>query len=160
MVMEFPHDENTINMYSQFMLGDRMLIAPVLYEGLKDKTVYLPEGEWYNYFTHEKYHGGRYYNIELPLEDIGVFVKEGSIIPVWNDDINYVGEKDMDVTLEIFKGKGRILYYEDDGISYDYKKGIFNLYDIESINDDKQEVKVRAVREGLGRKNQFKFIYY
>lgn len=160
MIMEFPHDENTINMYSQFMFGDKILIAPVLYEGMREKTVYLPEGEWYNYFTHEKYQGGRYYNIQMPLDDIGVFVKGGSIIPVWNEDINYIGEKEIDVTFEIFKGQGKLRYYEDDGISYDYKKGRFNLYEIESNNTDRQEVKIKAVREGLGRKNQFKFIYY
>ncbi|MDE6182737.1 MAG: glycoside hydrolase family 31 protein, partial [Eubacteriales bacterium] len=48
MIMEFQNDMKLINNKEQFMFGDSILIAPVLYEGETNKLVYLPEGNWYN----------------------------------------------------------------------------------------------------------------
>lgn len=155
MVMEYPEDINVLDMYSQFMFGDNILIAPVLYENERQKNVYLPEGIWYNYFTNEKFEGNNFYTIPVSLDEIAVFVKEGSIIPIFDEHINYIGEKDVPVTLEIFKGKGKILYYEDDGITLDYKNGKYNLYQIESLNDDIQDIKINCIYKGLNNEKKF-----
>ncbi|MCY6484877.1 DUF5110 domain-containing protein [Clostridium aestuarii] len=115
-----------------------MLIAPVLYEG------------------------GRFYSIKVSLEQIAVFVKEGSIIPVYEDNYNYIGEKEQPVTLEIFKGKGKIHCYEDDGISFDYKRDMYNLYEISAVNDDKDsknEIAIELIHKGLNKKEDFKIKY-
>lgn len=159
MIMEFPNDINVIDMYSQFMFGDSLLVAPILYQGEREKSVYLPEGTWYHYFTHEKFEGGRYYTIQVPLEEIAVFAKEGSILPVYNEHLNYTGEKEMNVTLEIFKGKNKIIYYEDDGITLDYKHGKFNLYEIECINCETQHSSVKIIHKGLKKECTFLFNY-
>lgn len=157
MIMEFPEDMNVIDMYSQFMLGDSMLVAPVLYEGAREKTVYLPEGNWYNYFTYKKYEGGRYYNLEAALDEVPVFIKEGSILPVWEDKCNYIGEKEMKVTFEMFGEGGRLSYYEDDGISFDYKDGKYNVYEI--IHKKGEEAEVKVIHKGLDKAQDFKFKY-
>ncbi|MCX7884520.1 MAG: glycoside hydrolase family 31 protein [Caloramator sp.] len=155
MVMEYPDDINVLDIYSQFMFGDNMLIAPVLYENERQKNVYLPEGIWYNYFTNEKFEGNNFYNIPVALDEILVFIKEGSIIPIFDEHINYIGEKDVPVTLEIFKGKGKILYYEDDGISLNYKRGEYNLYEIKSINAETQNTNINLIYKGLKNKKEF-----
>lgn len=159
MIMEYPEDANVIDMYSQFMFGDDILVAPVLYEGAREKLVYLPYGKWYDYFTHKEYKGGRYYNLNVPLENTAVFVKEGSIIPVYEEEYNYVGEKKLEITLEIFKGRRCMEFYEDDGMSFDYKKGGYNLYRIESRNDDRQQVNVNIIHKGLEYNREFNIIY-
>lgn len=159
MIMEFPKDMNVVDMYTEFMFGDNILIAPVLHEGEREKSIYLPAGNWYNYFTKEKYVGGTYYCIEVALEDIAVFVKEGSIIPVYKEHINFIGEKHVEITLEIFKGQGKLTYYEDDGISLDYKKGKFNIYEIESLNTETQNTTIKLIHNGLGTESQFKLKY-
>ena len=159
MVMEFPKDMNVVDMYTEFMFGDNILIAPVLHEGEREKSIYLPAGNWYNYFTHEKYVGGTYYCIEVALEDIAVFVKEGSIIPVYKEHINFIGEKHLEITLEIFKGQGKLTYYEDDGISLEYKKGKFNIYEIECLNAETQNTTINLIHHGLGTESKFKLKY-
>jgi alpha-glucosidase len=159
MIMEFPNDPNVVDMYSQFMFGDNMLAAPVLYEGEREKLVYLPEGVWYNYFTHEKFEGGKHYSIEIELDEIAVFVKEGSIIPVHDEYYNYVGEKELDITLEVFKGTGKLEFYEDDGISFKYKDGKYNLYCIEAVNTEEKDVTIKMLHGGLGKKRDFKIRY-
>jgi alpha-glucosidase len=156
MIMEFPKDVNAIDMYSQFMFGSNILVAPVLYEGEREKLVYLPEGSWYNYFTHEKFSGGRFYTMEVPLEETLVFVKEGSIIPIHEEFYNYVGEKDLDITLEVFGNNASLELYEDDGISFEYRDGKYNLYNIEAVN---KEVNVKIVHSGLDKERQFKVRY-
>lgn len=162
MIMEFPNDINFVDMYSQFMFGDSMLIAPVLHEGDRNKVVYLPKGKWYNYFTHEEYEGGNHYLFEVALNEICVFVKEGTIIPVYNEDYNYIGEKDLPITLEVFKGNGKTIFYQDDGISMDYKNGKYNLYEINSINygeNNRQECSIKLLHDGFDKKEKFNIKY-
>jgi alpha-glucosidase len=159
MILEYPEDANVIDMYSQFMFGDDILVAPVLYEGEREKLVYLPNGNWYDYFAHREYKGGRYYNLNVPLENTVVLVKEGSIIPVYEEKYNYVGEKELEITLEVFKGTGSLEFYEDDGISFDYKKGGYNLYRIESRNDTEQKIDINMIHKGLECSREFKIIY-
>lgn len=153
MILEFPNDPNVIDMYSQFMFGESFLIAPVLYEGEREKLVYLPTGTWYNYFTHEKFEGGRYYTFEASLEEILAFVREDSIIPVHDEFYNYVGEKELDITLEVFGDNASLELYEDDGISFEYRNGKYNLYKIVSNN---KSVDVKIIHSGLGKEKQFK----
>lgn len=159
MIMEYPEDANVIDMYSQFMFGDDILVAPVLYEGEREKLVYLPNGKWYDHFTHKEYKGARFYNLNVPLENTVVFVKEGSIIPIYEEKYNYVGEKELEITLEVFKGIGSLEFYEDDGISFDYKRGGYNLYRIESKNDTEQKVDINAVHKGLESTRKFNIKY-
>jgi alpha-glucosidase len=156
MIMEYPKDLNVVDMYSQFMFGESFLVAPVLYEGEREKLVYLPEGNWYNYFTHEKFEGGRYYTLAAALEEILIFVKEGSVIPVHEEYYNYVGEKELDITLEVFGDNGKLELYEDDGISFEFRNGKYNMYSIEIAN---KKLEVKRIHKGLTKERQFKTIY-
>lgn len=160
MIMEFPEDINLIDMYSQFMFGDNLLIAPVLYEGEREKLIYFPKGNWYDFFTGKKYEGEKYYNISLALDELGVFVKENSIIPIFEEDYNYIDEKDLCPTLLVCKGEGSFTYYEDDGISNDYINGKYNLYKISFINNqDKKDVSIETLHKGYESSKNFKVIY-
>jgi alpha-glucosidase len=141
------------------MFGDNMLVAPVLYEGEREKLVYLPEGTWYNYFTHERFEGGKYYSLEVELDETAVFVREGSIIPVYDEYYDYVGEKELDITLEVFRGTGKLEFYEDDGISFEYKDGKYNLYQIESLGNEERSVTIKTLHNGLGKERTFKLRY-
>ncbi len=76
MIMEYEKDMNLLNMREQFMLGENMIVAPVLYEGERSKTVYLPKGSWFNYFTMEKLQGGKWYKLPCELDEILVLLKK------------------------------------------------------------------------------------
>lgn len=159
MILEFPNDENVLDMYSQFMFGDNILVAPVLYEGEREKLVYLPKGNWFDYFNHKKYEGGKYYTINMPLDNIGVFIKENSIIQVYEDSYNYVGEKDIPITLELFPGSGSSTFYEDDGITFDYKEGNYNLYNFTYNNEIEKSINIQPINKGLEKIQDFKVKY-
>lgn len=73
MFYEFPEDEACWDLQEQYMFGDRYLVAPVLYEGARERQVYLPEGQWKNFHTGEILEGGRTITADAPLEIIPVF---------------------------------------------------------------------------------------
>ena len=91
MVLEFQDDPSTHNLQDQYMFGDAFLVAPV-YKPVSKRTVYLPEGTWHDYETGKEYTGPTTLHIEPPLENLPLYVRENSIIPM-GPDIAYIGEK-------------------------------------------------------------------
>ena len=107
LIYDYPEDENVINIDDQYMLGRGLLIAPVINEGQTERSIYLPEGEWYDFWTGERISGGKVIEYPCELEKIPVFVKGGSIIPVnlnedyimgTTDKTGFVGNKTDEYT--------------------------------------------------------------
>lgn len=140
MIMEYEKDMNLLNIREQFMLGENMLVAPVLYEGERSKAVYLPKGSWFNYFTMEKLQGGKWYKLPCELDEILVFVKEGSIIPTYNKKFRNVKERPNNILLKVFGENAKGFHYNDDGHTMEYLEGKYTYMDIEFV-DGKEEFK-------------------
>ncbi|MDK0955163.1 glycoside hydrolase family 31 protein [Clostridium perfringens] len=141
MIMEYEKDMNLLNMREQFMLGENMIVAPVLYEGERSKTVYLPKGSWFNYFTREKLQGDKWYKLPCELDEILVFVKEGSIIPTYNKKFRNVKERPKNILLKVFGENAKGFHYNDDGHSMEYLEGKYTYMDIKVV-DGKEELKL------------------
>ena len=141
MIMEYEKDMNLLNMREQFMLGENMLVAPVLYEGERSKTLYLPKGSWFNYFTMEKLQGGKWYKLPCELDEILVFVKEGAIIPTYNKKFRNVKERPNNILLKVFGENAKGFHYNDDGHSMEYLEGKYTYMDIKVV-DGKEELKL------------------
>ncbi|MFZ0064313.1 MAG: TIM-barrel domain-containing protein [Pyrinomonadaceae bacterium] len=128
LVLNHPHDQNTYNLDDQFMIGDDLLVAPVVKPDVTRRLVYLPKGIWYDYWSNKRYEGGTTLSVEAPLETVPMFVRGGAIIPAW-PEMNYVGEKPVDsITFNIYpdeKGSASVTLYEDDGVSPAYKQDGF-----------------------------------
>ncbi len=128
--LDYPEDVNTYQIEDSYMVGDSLLFAPV-FEGQKGREVYLPTGKWYHYFTHEAYAGGKTYFFDTAIEDMLLFVKENSILPL-AQPVEYVTEDTVfDITLMKFGTSGSCVLVEDDGVSFDYRMGKFNLITID-----------------------------
>lgn len=141
MIMEYEKDMNLLNMREQFMLGENMIVAPVLYEGERSKTVYLPKGSWFNYFTMEKLQGGKWYKLPCELDEILVFVKEGAIIPTYNKKFRNVKERPNNILLKVFGENVKGFHYNDDGHTMEYLEGKYTYMDIKVV-DGKEELKL------------------
>ncbi len=106
-------------------LGEHILYSPVLLEGMKEKTIFLPEGAWYDFGSSERYNGNRTHSIPTPLSKIPMFVKEGAVIPLY-PVMQYVNERRIEtVTLNVYfsKNKAESRFYCDDGDGYSYTQG-------------------------------------
>lgn len=124
LVYDYPEDGNTLWKDDLFMFGDALLVAPVIEERATKRGVYLPAGEWYDYWSNEKISGGKDITVDAPLDRLPLFVKAGSIIPT-QQVVQYTDQEPIDpLTLEIFPAAiAETEWYEDDGISLDYQQG-------------------------------------
>ncbi|MEG1481315.1 glycoside hydrolase family 31 protein [Clostridium sp.] len=155
-VMEYQNDINVENMKDEFMLGESILVAPILYKGERSKVVYLPEGNWYNYKTNEKFKGNKRYKLSCELDEILVFVKEGSIIPAYKEEYMNVSKRPNTVTYKIYGEEASGIHYYDDGETMEYKDGKFNLCNITFSNS---EVVIDYINKGIDEENsEFEFI--
>jgi len=81
LLVDFQDDPVTHGIEDEYLLGDALLIAPVLDEGTS-RRVYLPPGGWYAFDTKERHEGGRFIEVEAPLERLPMFVREGAVLPM------------------------------------------------------------------------------
>jgi len=125
MVFEFPADPAVANMSDQFMLGEWLLAAPVIEKGRVKKIVHFPAGNWYDFFSGQKYSGPADVEVDAPLGKFPLFAKEGAIIPL-APVMRHTGEKPWDpLTVKVFPAAGPTSFtlYEDDGESFSYRSG-------------------------------------
>ena len=103
LIFEHPADKMCWHIDDEYYFGDDFLVAPVMNsEDCRD--VYLPEGEWVNFFTGERIRGGQWLKgVKVPLDEMPVYVREGAVIPVYPEDVDCTDEMDLDksVTLKI-----------------------------------------------------------
>jgi alpha-glucosidase len=128
LMLNYQDDTNTYNLDDQFMVGNDLLLAPILKPDVTRRLVYLPKGTWYDYWTNKRHEGGTMISVEAPLETVPMFVRAGAIIPM-GPELKYVGERPMDpLTFNIYpdeRGAASVTLYEDDGLSPAYKQGAF-----------------------------------
>lgn len=128
LVMDYPDDENTFEIDDEYMMGDSVLVAPAI-SGQSHRKIYLPKGDnWYCFWTHKKYEGGQTLELDVGLDEIPVFVKENTLLPL-AEPINYsTPETCYKITVYGFGEKcDDFVLFEDDGYNMDYEKGKFNL---------------------------------
>lgn len=128
LVFHYEKDENARVCNDEFLLGDRILAAPVVNQGAVRRMVYLPEGKWYDYWTREEYTGPVSFVAEAPLDTCPVYVKAGSVIPTM-EPRSYVEEKPLDtLILDVYPGKGSWDHYLDNGEDFAYREGKYHHY--------------------------------
>lgn len=128
LVLQYEKDEQVKNLNGEFMIGDSLLVAPVTEQGMTKKLVYLPEGEWYDYWTGRKYTGGQYRIFSAALDECPLFVKAGSILPKYPPRLSVSGDKDNELILEVYPGHAQYTHYQDNGEDFAYRQGGYNLY--------------------------------
>ncbi|WP_373231726.1 TIM-barrel domain-containing protein [Cohnella sp.] len=82
MVLEYPNDTNTYHLDAQYMFGDNLLVAPIVNEGETNKSIYLPEGDWIDFWWGVVKPGSQTISYYAGVDDLPVYVKSGSIIPM------------------------------------------------------------------------------
>lgn len=129
MYYDYPEVNEAYEYKDQYMFGDKMIVAPIAAPISPDsmlvaKKIWLPEGEWYEWFTGTRVRGPAVVNRHFALDEIPVYVKAGAIIPMQSQNTL---EKPIDhLILTIFPGdSGSVRIYEDEGNSLGYQRGEF-----------------------------------
>jgi len=120
----------------EYILGDHLLVAPVVSHGAKDRRVYLPAGRWYRVGSGESFDGAKFVTVTAPdalndgndttgLRGLPVFARAGAVIPS-APVVSYEGQRKLDtLSLDIYPGSATSELYEDAGDGYAYQKGEF-----------------------------------
>jgi|SRR5579875_94644 len=122
--LHYPDDPIAVARDDEYLWGGDILVAPVCERGATSRRVYLPKGDWYDFWTGTRFSGSREISRDVDLETLPLFVRAGAILPL-GPVKQYVHEKvDAPLSVTIYPGAdGSFLLYEDDGISFDYRKG-------------------------------------
>ena len=129
LVYHYPDDPETYNINDEYLVGESLLVAPVVEPGRTKRMVYLPKGAWYDFRTGKEYQGG-YHIVDCPLAELAMFVKKGVIL-VGYPDMEYIdpGRRDT-LIVEIYGDEAEYTHYYDDGVSFAYRDGDCRIYDI------------------------------
>ncbi|WP_298951676.1 glycoside hydrolase family 31 protein [uncultured Nonlabens sp.] len=142
-------DAQTHYRNDEFMFGDKILVCPVLEPNAKGRRMYIPRGEWYNFWTRATTSGGKETWVDADIDQIPLFVKAGAVIPRY-PVMQYVGEKEIEfLTLDVYytMGKEKSVVYEDAADGYDYKKGRYSLRNL-SFNGYEKEMVISQFKDG------------
>ncbi|MBF0518036.1 MAG: DUF5110 domain-containing protein, partial [Nitrospirae bacterium] len=129
----------------QFMYGDSIMAAPIHQPNATGRYVMLPQSSWLlcQALTHDNWAvsalpPGVHY-IECPLNTTAFFIKENSIA-ILSEPMSYVGQREIETlrAVAFVTQTARFTYYEDDGLTYDYKKGVYCTLRIEITNTNGQ----------------------
>lgn len=124
--LHYKNDPQSVTRGDEYLWGRDILVAPVTEKGAAARKVYLPPGVWYDFWTAERIDGGREVVREVDLETIPLYVRAGAVIP-FGPLKQYTAQRvDGPIELIVHPGAdGRFVLYEDDGVSFDFEKGLF-----------------------------------
>ena len=86
LMLAWPQDPKTYATEYEYLLGDRILVAPVVKQGADTRRLYLPEGSWVDYWNNKIVQGGREVTVPAPLREVPLLVKAGAIVPFIDPD--------------------------------------------------------------------------
>lgn len=139
--MEWPEDKKTWSIDDEYMFGESFLVAPVTSpEDVRD--VYLPEGQWFDFWTGKAVNGGRTITRQTPVDEIPVYVKAGTVLPV-GPTVQYALEKEWDdLLVRVYPGAdGEFVLYEDAKDGYAYEDGGYTTIRM-TWNDKRRELTI------------------
>lgn len=147
LVMDYPNDKNVWRIDNEYMMGESILCAPFI-DSASTRTIYLPEGAWYDFNNNKKYEGGKAYTITMSLDELPMFVKANTILPLAKP-VQYVKpETVLSVTCQVYGNPTEsIQLFEDNSFNHNYTQGEFNWVQL-SWNGKKGKVERKGKYKG------------
>ncbi len=133
----------------EFIFGKQILVCPIQEPNAKGRRMYIPKGNWYNYWNDELIEGGKERWVVADLDKMPLFIKEGAIIPKYPVQ-QYVDELVIEeLILDVYYKLGveSSLIYEDAQDGYDYKKGLFSLRRLKLVGKEKELI-IQQFKDG------------
>ncbi len=142
LVVDYPDEAQVWKIDDQYMMGDNIMCAPFI-DGASTRKVYFPKGIWYDFNTNKKYEGGKSYSITMSLDEIPMFVKDGTILPMAKPVEFITPTTVFDMNCRVYGNpKQSIKLFEDDSYNFDFEKG---KYSWTSLSWDGKKGKVTRV---------------
>lgn len=136
LIMDDPDDLNCRDIWDQYILGEGLMAAPVLADTGDARRVYLPKGRWYDFYTNARYEGNQWIDKTVPLDEIALFVKEGTLLAL-AEPLNHVADDTVFNLHVTAYGEGVMSKFlpDDDGISNDYFTQGIPMCELRAVED-------------------------
>lgn len=134
--LDYPSDEGVASVDDEFLFGSDLLVAPILREGEPDRAVYLPKGDWYDYWTGQAHTGGTNIHVAVQTDTFPIFVRGGAFIfrqPVVQSTVAMPGNPLQVLIAPANQSEASL--YEDDGATLNYRNGNFMKRHFEQTRD-------------------------
>jgi alpha-glucosidase/alpha-D-xyloside xylohydrolase len=137
--LHYPDDPNAVARGAEYLWGRDILVAPVVEKGATSRRAYLPRGTWLDFWTEERVEGGREVERPVDLATMPMWVRAGAVVPM-GPVKQYVDEPtDAPMTLVVYPGAdGSTSWYDDDGLSFNYRKGEWTRVNMTWRNDSRR----------------------
>lgn len=113
LMIDYPNDERVQGLYDEYLFGESLLIAPIINEGEVSRSIYLPEGKWFSFWTEEVFNGAQFIKVNANVDEIPVFVKANQALILNVDDSEKLGSSvGNDIT--IYQKPLCKIYFESD----------------------------------------------
>ena len=110
----------------EYLYGRDILVAPIVEKGATNRSVYLPRGDWYDFWTNERHSGGREITRDVDLATFPLYIRAGAILPTGPVRQYTTEPLDEPLTLTIYPGAdGSAFLYQDDGATFDFRTGAY-----------------------------------
>jgi alpha-glucosidase (family GH31 glycosyl hydrolase) len=146
LLLEFQEDTRFADCYDQMLLGDRVLLAPVVEAGATSRKIALPEGFWYDFWAEQAYEGGVEITYTAPLERLPMLIRGGSILPM-GPSLPRIGDDHRFGWLKLHcypPYPAACLLYDDDGLTRAYQRGEFALTRV-GVDGDADHTTIRIM---------------
>ncbi|HLI92819.1 MAG TPA: TIM-barrel domain-containing protein, partial [Puia sp.] len=146
LAFDFRTDPRVYPIKDQYMFGPAFLVNPVTVPGARTRKVYLPAGEWYDFWTGQQLHGRQTIEAAAPIGRMPVYVRAGSIVPM-GPVMEWATERPADtIELRIYPGAdGHFALYEDANDGYQYEHGQFATTAMDWV-DGRRELLIHGTR--------------
>jgi alpha-glucosidase/alpha-D-xyloside xylohydrolase len=122
--LHYPEDPVAGARQDQYLWGRQILVAPIVEKAATARSIYLPRGNWYDFWSNDRLEGGREISRPVDLETMPLYVAAGTVLPLGPVKQHTSESVDQPLSISIYPGAdGSFLLYEDDGRSFNYRKG-------------------------------------
>lgn len=150
--LEFGEDSECDKYPYQYLFGESLLIAPVIRENIQSQTVYLPEGDWYDFWTGHLTTGPLKINYSTPKDTIPVFVRAGTVLPL-NLNENYKVGHDVGNTTDMYKNLTLKIYPPTtgslDSVWFDLVSKQYYKFQCDWISDGVFQIEIPSIPHEL-----------
>ena len=134
LAFDFRDDPIVYDVRDQYMFGPALMVCPITEKSPRpgrglEREVYLPRGcDWFDFWTERRFPGGQTISVDAPLDQVPLFVRAGSILPM-GPAVQHADEAlDAPIELRVYDGNdARFQLYEDENDNYNYERGAYAL---------------------------------
>ena len=155
--LHYPDDPQAVARGDEYLFGRDLLVAPVVEKGATSRSLYLPRGTWFDFWTHERQEGGRELVRKVDLGKMPLYVRAGAVLPT-GPARQYTNEPAPGpLTITVFPGAHGVgSLYEDDGESFDFRNREFMRIEMQ-WEDTARELAIRLASGARMRANPMTF---